>query len=127
MKYWAIHSSARSFTRTAHSFVFSALLVSLARSAALIHSFARSPNHSLPSSWVFVYELNSSISLWAACLCVYVWVSACVSVRVCMRVCMHELPLHYVSIVQVGNKRLREFEKKTGYGWTDVQTDGWTN
>ena len=49
--YWAIHSFARSFTRTAHSFTFSALLALLARSAALIRSSARSPFHSLPSSW----------------------------------------------------------------------------
>ena len=49
--YWAIHSFARSFTRTAHSFTFSAMLALLARSAALIRSSARSPFHSLPSSW----------------------------------------------------------------------------
>ena len=50
IEYWAFHSSARFFTRTAHSFAFSALLASLARSAALIRSFTRSPIHSLPSS-----------------------------------------------------------------------------
>ena len=42
-----------------------------------------------------------------------------------MRVCMHVSPLHFVSIVQVGNKRFREFEKM-GYGWTNGPTDGWT-
>ena len=50
----------------------------------------------------------------------------CVSLRVCMRVS----PLHFVSIVPVGNKRFPEFEKK-GYGrthgWTNRQTDGRTD
>ena len=41
-RYWAIRSSARSFARTAHSFACSALLASLARSAALIRSLAHS-------------------------------------------------------------------------------------
>ena len=40
VEYWATRSSVRSFTRTAHSFTCSALLASLARSAALIHSLA---------------------------------------------------------------------------------------
>ena len=40
--YWAICSSVRLFTRTAHSFACFALLASLARSAALIRSLARS-------------------------------------------------------------------------------------
>ena len=50
----------------------------------------------------------------------FMCVSVCVSV--CMRVCMHVSPLHFVSIVQVGNKRFREFEKM-GYGRTDGPTD----
>ena len=37
VKYWAIRSSVRSFTRTTHSFACSALLASLAHSAALTH------------------------------------------------------------------------------------------
>ena len=46
-KYWATHSSVRSFTRTAHSFACSTLLASLARSAALTYSLAHFA-HSLP-------------------------------------------------------------------------------
>ena len=45
VEYWAIRSSARSFTCTAHSFVSAALLALLARSTALISvicSLARS-------------------------------------------------------------------------------------
>ena len=56
------------------------------------------------------------------CMCVYVCVSMLVCMRVCMCVCMHVSPLHFVSIVQVGNKRFREFEKM-GYGRTDGPTD----
>ena len=41
-KYWATRSSVRSFARTAHSFACSGLLASLAPSAALTHSLARS-------------------------------------------------------------------------------------
>ena len=41
-EYWAICSFALSLTRTAHSFVCSALLASLARSIALIRSLAHS-------------------------------------------------------------------------------------
>ena len=37
-KYWATHKSVGSFARTAHSFAWSALLASLARSVALTHS-----------------------------------------------------------------------------------------
>ena len=48
--------------------------------------------------------------------------SVCVFVRVCMRASMYVSPLHFVSIVQVGNKRFREFEKK-GDGRTDGRTD----
>ena len=64
---------------------------------------------------------------------VFVCVSVCVSVHVCMRVCMHVSPLHFVSIVQVGNKRFREFEKnglRTDGRMdrqTDGPTDGWTD
>ena len=49
--------------RTAHSFVFFPLLASLARSAALICSLARSLTHSR-AHWklCFVYEMNPSIS-----------------------------------------------------------------
>jgi len=49
-KYWATHSSIRSFARTAHSFACSGLLASLAPSAALTRSLARSLR-SLPRSW----------------------------------------------------------------------------
>ena len=57
-------------------------------------------------------------------------VFVCVSVSV--RVCMHVSPLHFVSIVQVGNKRFREFEIKRFtdgrmYGQMDGQTDGPTD
>ena len=51
---------------------------------------------------------------------VFVCVSMCASVLVCMRVCMHVSPLHIVSIAQVGNKRFRKFEKRRV--WTDRQT-----
>ena len=49
-KYWATRSSVRSFTRTAHSLACSRLLASLAPSAALTRSLARSLR-SLPRSW----------------------------------------------------------------------------
>ena len=49
-KYWATCSSVRSFARTAHSFACSGLLASLAPSAALTRSLARSLR-SLPRSW----------------------------------------------------------------------------
>ena len=49
-KYWATRLSVRSFARTAHSFAGSGLLASLAPSAALTHSLARSL-FSLPRSW----------------------------------------------------------------------------
>ena len=62
-EYCAIHSSARSFTRTAHSFAFSALLTSLARSAALIHLFAHSPIHSLQSTWASGFKMRPRISI----------------------------------------------------------------
>ena len=53
---------ARSFVRTSHSFACSALLASLARSGALIRSFARSLTRSRAhGKAVFVYEMNSSI------------------------------------------------------------------
>ena len=42
LQYWATQSSVRSFARTAHSFACSALLASLARSAALTRLLARS-------------------------------------------------------------------------------------
>ena len=48
-KYWAAHSSVRSFARTAHSFACSGLLASLAPSAALTRSLASSLR-SLPRS-----------------------------------------------------------------------------
>ena len=50
LKYWATRSSVCSFARTAHSFACSGLLASLAPSAALTRSLARSL-HSLPRSW----------------------------------------------------------------------------
>ena len=49
-KYWATRSSAHSFAHTSHSLACSALLASLARSAALFRSH-RLLTHSLPSSW----------------------------------------------------------------------------
>ena len=51
-----LHSGIHSFTRTAHSFACSALLASLARSAALNRLLA------LIHSVFFVFELNASIS-----------------------------------------------------------------
>ena len=104
----------------------------IARTLRCAHSFARSLARPFTCSRahgkeVFVYELNASIScsfnpLWAACLCV----------SVSVRVCMHVSPLHFVSIVQVGNKRFREFEIKRFtdgrmYGQMDGQTDGPTD
>ena len=50
LQYWATRSSVRSFTRIAHSFACSGLLASLAPSAALTRSLARSLR-SLPRSW----------------------------------------------------------------------------
>ena len=50
LKYWATRSSIRSFAHTAHSFACSGLLASLAPSAALTRSLARSLR-SLPCSW----------------------------------------------------------------------------
>jgi len=50
LQYWATRSSVRSFARTAHSFACSGLLASLAPSAALTRSLARSLR-SLPRSW----------------------------------------------------------------------------
>ena len=47
-KYWAIRPSIRLFARTAYSFAHTALLAWLARSAALIHSLARSLSQSQP-------------------------------------------------------------------------------
>ena len=58
VQYWAIHSSVRSFTRTAHSFVFYALLASLARSTALLRSLA----HSLAPELMGWYEFWCPIS-----------------------------------------------------------------
>ena len=49
-KYWATRLSVRSFARTAHSLACSGLLTSLAPSAALTRSLARSLR-SLPRSW----------------------------------------------------------------------------
>ena len=61
--YWAIRSSARSFARPAHSFACSALLASLARSAALIRSLALSLTRSRAhGKVVYVFEMNASIS-----------------------------------------------------------------
>ena len=57
VEYWAIRSSARSFNRTAQSFAGSALLASLARSAALIRLFTRSRANGKEVS-----EMNTSIS-----------------------------------------------------------------
>ena len=47
-KYWANCWSVHSFARTAHSFAWSALLISL---GTLLRSFVHSLPHSLPSSW----------------------------------------------------------------------------
>ena len=58
-KYWATCLSIRSFARTAHSFACSTLLVSLARSAALIHSLACSPvGHSVQFLRIVPYRLK---------------------------------------------------------------------
>ena len=50
----------------------------------------------------------------------FVCVCGCECVCVSLRVCMHVSMLHFVSIVQVGNKRFRE--KKNG-----LRTEGWTD
>ena len=50
LQYWATRSSVRSFARIAHSFACSGLLASLAPSAVLTRSLARSLR-SLPRSW----------------------------------------------------------------------------
>ena len=50
LEYWATRSSICSFARTAHLFACSGLLASLAPSAALTRSLARSLR-SLPRSW----------------------------------------------------------------------------
>ena len=90
IEYWAIHSSARSFTSTAHSLAFSAQLTSLARSAALIHLFAHSPIRSLPSSW------ERGFYLWLECVDFMQFqttvghVFVCASVSVCQYACVHE-------------------------------------
>ena len=71
LEYWATRSSVWSFARTAHSFACSALLASLARSAALIRSLARSLTRSRAhGKAVFVYEMNASISSHFNPLCV---------------------------------------------------------
>ena len=63
--YWATRSSVRSFTRTAHSSACSALLASLAPSAALTHSLAHFV-HSLArgkvNDWMFHNDLVLSHS-----------------------------------------------------------------
>ena len=65
-----IHSAICSFTRTAHSFACSALLASLARSAALIRSLARSLAHSgAHGKAIYVYGMNASISYNLKPLC----------------------------------------------------------
>ena len=62
----------------------------------------------------------------------FVFVYEHVFVSVIVHVCMRVSPLHFVHIVQVGNKRFREFEK-TSYGQTKTggringPTDGWTD
>ena len=60
VKYWATRSSVRSFARTAHSFACSALLPSLAPSAALNHLLTRSLR-SLPRLWESV---RLDVSKW---------------------------------------------------------------
>ena len=93
MTYWAIHSFTRSFTRTAHSFTFSALLCSRAPMRSFICPLARPFTCSRAhGKEVFAYELNASIScsfnpLWAARQCVYVCM--CVSVCVCQCAYVH--------------------------------------
>ena len=57
LEFLTIHSFARSFARTAHSFACSARLASLVRSAALIHLLA----HLLRSSW------ESGFCQWIEC------------------------------------------------------------
>ena len=94
---------------------------------SFVCSLARPFTHSRAhGKEVFVYEFNASISCSFNPLWVCMYECECVSLRVCMRVS----PLHFVSIVPVGNKRFPEFEKK-GYGrthgWTNRQTDGRTD
>ena len=65
---------ARPFARTAHLFACFGLLASLAPSAALTRSLARSLR-SLPRSWErgFLYEMNASISYSFNPLCIFVF------------------------------------------------------
>ena len=69
-KYWTTRSSVRSFARTAHSFACSGLLASLAPSAALTRSLARSLC-SLPRSWEseFLMSQNDLILSHSALAC----------------------------------------------------------
>ena len=66
IEYWAIHTSARSFARTAHSFACSALLAALARSTTLIRSLARSRAH---RKVLYVYEMDALISFSFYLMC----------------------------------------------------------
>ena len=54
----------------------------------------------------------------------FVCICVCQGVCVSVHVCMHVSPLHFESIVQVGNKRFRKFEKKKRF--TDGPMDGRT-
>ena len=63
VEYWAISSSARSFTCTAHSFACSVLLDLLARSAALIRSLPLSLTRSgAYGKKMYVYKMIALIS-----------------------------------------------------------------
>ena len=69
-KHWAIRSSICSFTRTAYSLTCFALLTSLARSAALNGSHARSLNQSgAYGKVIYICEMNASISYSLNPLC----------------------------------------------------------
>ena len=76
---------------------------------------------------------NSLISALRLCVCMRMCMCVCMCVCVSVRMYMRVSPLHFVSIVQVGNKRFREFEKnglrtdRRTDGPTDGRTDGRTD
>ena len=104
------HPLARSLAMLTHSLSLHCSLRLRAPLRSFLRSFARSPIHSLPSSWErgfcrFHAVLTHCGPRARACVCV------CVCVHLFMRVCMQVSSLHFVSIVKVGNKRFRKFEK----------------
>ena len=111
MKYWAIRLSARLFTRITHSWAYSALLASLARSVALIRSHA----HSLSPE-----VMGKRYLIWIDCVDLMQFQPTMGRVRVCM--CAYEcLRSTLYPSFWVGNKRFCELKNKRV---TDGPTDG---